>query len=133
MAYDTPMIFQVIEDIGSRKTNLYERNMEAKSAYSAFLVNRAFSLNPETILHANEMNIHYEIPNDSHHDYMFNAVPKKNRSKSKWPKFLKNDEVELVSNLLGVNNRVAVSYRKALKPSEMKFLRDYKKMLDSLK
>ena len=76
--------FDFINAINISKQNLFEDPLASKD-YSAFLVNRGLSYFSDTILYANEMNLHSDIPSEWQFSFFLNTIPKKKRF-SKWHK-----------------------------------------------
>lgn len=76
--------FDFINAINVSKQNLFEDPLASKD-YSAFLVNRGLSYFPDTVLYANEMNLHSDIPSEWQFSFFLNTIPKKKRF-SKWHK-----------------------------------------------
>lgn len=76
--------FDFINAINDTKKNLFE-DPQASKDYSSFLINRGLSYFPDTILFANEMNLHSDIPEEWQFFFFLNSIPKKKRF-SKWSK-----------------------------------------------
>lgn len=76
--------FDFINSINFGKENLF-KDPQANKDYNAYLVNRGLSYFPDTILYANQMNIHHELDKDLQFSFLLNSIPKKKRF-SKWAK-----------------------------------------------
>jgi len=72
--------------------------------YVPFITNRNFSLFPDTILQANQMNLNSHIDNRMQYDYLYNSVQKRNRFKQ-WPKKAKvnSDNIQLICQIYKYN------------------------------
>lgn len=72
------------------------------SDYSAWMVNRALSMFPDTVFFANEMNAAYSLPKQMQYDFFFYGVEKRKRW-SKWPKKDKSrdDKIAMIIRLYG--------------------------------
>ncbi|CAB4127240.1 clamp loader small subunit [uncultured Caudovirales phage] len=76
--------FDFINAITQTKEDLF-KDPQASKDYNAFMVNRGLSQYPDTILYANEMNMHYNLDSDMQFKYLINTITKKKRF-SKWAK-----------------------------------------------
>ena len=74
--------FDFVNSINYNKTNLFE-DPQAEKDYVPFVVNRALSYFPDTVLYANEMNVNSSAPKQWQFDFLRSAVPKRKRF-SKW-------------------------------------------------
>ena len=108
-------VFDCINDISYNKTN----NSELKQHYNSFLVNKAFSLYPDTILHANDMNMNHHLTNEMQHSFLFNVVRRRKRW-AKWPKKINNNTINMVASAYNVNYSKAISISKLLTDAQIK-------------
>lgn len=76
--------FDFINAITFTKENLLKDKLSIKD-YNAYMVNRGLSNYIDTVLYANEMNKHYEIPSEWQFQFLINTITKKKRF-SKWAK-----------------------------------------------
>lgn len=83
--------FDFVNAINTTKKDLLAEDSLAVKDYSPFLVNKGLSYFPDTVLYANEMNVHTGIPNDWQFYFFLNSIPKKKRF-SKW--FKKDADTE---------------------------------------
>lgn len=74
--------------------------------YNAFMVNRGLSYFTDTILYANEMNIHHEIDSKLKFDYLLNTIRPKKRF-AKWVKKVSEDDLEAVKDYFKYNDEKA--------------------------
>lgn len=83
---------------------------ETKSVYSKFMINRALSMFPDTVVLANEMNLYSDIPDESHYAFLINIVKPKKRF-SKWPKKAEDAESDIaaIQKFYGYNEKKAKS------------------------
>jgi hypothetical protein len=104
--------FDFVNDLSQAKKDLIRSSDDreaAAKAYSPFMVNRAFSYYPDTVLHANEMNRASGIDNLLQHDYYKAAVRSKKRF-SKWHKAEADATAALVAEAYGININRAREY-----------------------
>jgi len=80
----------------------------AEKAYTSFMVNRGLSYFPDTILFANEMNVHHHIDHRLQFDFFINIIKKKKRF-SKWAKPINIENLELIKEYYGYSNEKAKS------------------------
>ena len=84
--------FDYTNSISQTKKNLIRdtENPElAEKQYSPFLTNRGLSYFPDTIMYANDMNMHPDLDNLLQYEYLLNSV-RKNKRFSKWAKASKD-------------------------------------------
>lgn len=94
--------FDIINALGHSKVDILTE--ENKSVYSPYFINKAFSQHPDTVFHANEMNMRAHIPIDCQYKYFMNMVRPKKRF-GKWPKPVKDDNFEIVKKYYNYNNK----------------------------
>lgn len=108
--------FDYVNDIMYGKKDII-RNSEnpdlAEMLYQPFLVNRALSYFPDTILYANQINQCYDIDHIMQYDFLINTIRPKKRF-SKWAKRQDNNDIEFVQKYYKVNRKVAMDYLKIL-------------------
>ena len=80
----------------------------AESKYNPFLVNRGLSYFVDTVLYANEMNLHNHIDKRMQFDFLQSSIRKKKRF-SKWAKAEKVTDLEVVKEYYGYSNEKAKS------------------------
>lgn len=121
-------IWSFVNSLSQDKDYLFSE--ETEKQYTAFTVNKAFSIHIDTLHHAAVMNQAYNLDKKMQHDYYFYALPKKVRRK-KW--FKKSDEekaeikvIEDVANVIQYNFIKAKAFWKTLNESQRKaFLSTY--------
>lgn len=77
-------VFDFVNSINQTKVDLFD-DPQAEKDYVPFIVNRALSYFPDTVLYANEMNFNGTAPKQWQFDFLLSAVPKRKRF-SKWHK-----------------------------------------------
>tara|TARA_B110000902_G_scaffold153869_1_gene176751 strand:- start:327 stop:713 length:387 start_codon:yes stop_codon:yes gene_type:complete len=78
----------------------------AESKYNAFLINRGLSYFVDTVLYANEMNLHNHIDKRMQFDFLQSSIRKRKRF-SKWAKAEKVTDLEVVKEYYGYSNEKA--------------------------
>ena len=97
--------FEYLKAINETKKDIMVDDI-AEKEYNAFLINRGLSFFKDTILYANEMNIHHHLDNRVQFDFFINIIRKKKR----WSKWIKADDV---ANLELIKEYYGYSYEKA--------------------
>ena len=86
------------------------------------MVNRGLSYFNDTVLMANEMNLHAHLDNRLQFDFLINIVRKKKRF-SKWTKAQSSSDVEVVKQYYGYSNQKARQIYDLITPDQMEELR----------
>ena len=94
----------------------------AEKAYASFMVNRGLSYFPDTILFANEMNVHHHIDHRLQFDFFINIIKKKKRF-SKWAKPINIENLELIKEYYGYSNEKAKSVLSLLNDEQINELK----------
>jgi hypothetical protein len=76
--------FDFLNAINENKKDLFQ-DPQASKDYTPFMINRGLSFFPDTVLYANEMNMHVQIPTQWQFEFLKNSITKKKRF-SKWHK-----------------------------------------------
>ena len=92
-----------------------------EKSYVPFIVNKGFANFEDSILHANEMNIHHQLPKSAQFYYYLGALRPRNRF-SKWHKLSKDVDLDLIQKYYQCNRQVAKQYLKVLPPEELKHI-----------
>lgn len=119
-------VFDLINDASLTKKNLMrgsEDDEAAESVYSPVTANRAFSMHPSSVLHANLMNLHHSLPKRAQYEFYLYSLPKLNRkSKGKWPKEEKDPLLDAIQLYYKCSRTVAKQYEKLLSKDDKKEL-----------
>lgn len=95
--------FDFLNEINYGKNNLIQQSDNpdlAEKIYAPFLVNRGLSYFADTILFANEMNIHHQCDNKLQFEFYLNTVRKRKRF-SKWYKKEQDQYLDIIVNHYG--------------------------------
>ena len=114
--------FDYVNDINYGKKNIMVDDVAEKD-YNAFIVNRALSYFNDTVLYANEMNIHHSLDAKLQYDFLINIVRKQKR----WSKWIKPNEVtnlELIKEYYGYSNEKAKSVLSLLNDEQLQELKN---------
>ena len=99
--------FEYLTAINDTKKDIMVDDI-AEKEYNAFIINRGLSMYPDTILFANEMNIHHNLDHRLQYDFFINII-RKNKRWSKWIKPQEVTNIELIKEYYGYSNEKAKS------------------------
>ena len=102
--------FDFVKSINDTKENLITDDW-SEDQYNAFIVNKALSFTPDTIIYANEMNSRPHLEKVLQYQFLINIVRKQKRF-SKWIKKEKIEAIDIIKEYYGYNTdkaRQAVS------------------------
>lgn len=86
-----------LNSINYNKKNLFEENEDfAEKSYVPFVINRCLSYFPDTILHANMMNLHSGVSKRMNYEYYLHSIRKGKR----FSKTLKSEVSEDLSLII---------------------------------
>jgi hypothetical protein len=101
--------FDYINAICDNKNKDLIKEPQAEKDYKAFIINRGLAYFHDTVLQANNMNIHHGIPKDWQFSYLLNSITKKKRF-SKWAeKHKKTDDLEMIMQYYDYSKRKAMA------------------------
>lgn len=98
--------FDYINSITSNKQDMMsgtENDELSEKSYPSFLVNKGLSYFPDTVLYANEMNIHHDIDNKLQYYYLLNSI-RACRRFAKWVKKEDSNDLDAVKEYYGYSN-----------------------------
>jgi len=113
--------FDYLNAINNTKEDIMVDDI-AEKGYSSFMINRGLSYFNDTVLFANEMNIHHHIDNRLQFDFLINIVRKRKRF-SKWLKPEIASDVEVVKEYYGYNNEKARQALTLLTPEQITMIK----------
>jgi len=94
----TPFTFT--NNILSSREDIFDES--TSDQYVPFLINRALSYFPDTILYANDMNQYHMLSKSAQYHYYLNSIPKRKRF-SKWAKKTSDETVVAISKMYQCN------------------------------
>jgi len=100
-----------------------ENDELAEKSYTPYLINKALSYYPDTILYANEMNLHHHIDNKLQYYYLINSIRARKRF-SKWAKKQDSDDLEVVKEYYGYSNEKAQQALSVLTNTQIQSMRE---------
>jgi len=114
--------FDYIASINVSKENLIVDDASEKG-YEPFLTNRNFSLFPETVMYANEMNKLYQLDKKLQYDFYLYGIPKRKRF-AKWPKKQADENLKAVMEFYKYNVDKARAALRILTDDQLKEIKD---------
>ena len=115
--------FDFVTAINSSKKNLINEDPALEKEYNPFLTNKALSYFTDTIMDANQMNMHHGIDKKLQFDYLINIIRPGKRF-SKWAKKVENNDRDLVKTYYGYNDRNADVALSLLSADQLKIIRE---------
>ncbi len=94
----------------------------AEAGYVPFLTNRSLSYFPDTIMYANEVNMHQHLDKKLQFHYLINSIRPKKRF-SKWAKRQDSDDFEAVKEYFKYNNAKTEQALTLLSPDQINIIR----------
>lgn len=94
----------------------------SEKSYTPFIVNKALSYFPDTIMYANEMNMHMVLDNKLQFHYLINSIRAHKRF-AKWVKKSDNDDLEIVKEYYGYSNDKAIQALTLLSTNQLNLIR----------
>ena len=97
--------FDYVKSINDTKENIITDEW-SEDQYNPFIVNKALSFTPDTVIYANEMNSRPHLEKALQYNFLINIVRKKKRF-SKWIKKEKIEAIEIIKEYYGYNTEKA--------------------------
>jgi len=111
-----------LNSINQTKENLIDNDESLEKEYPPFIINKCMSGFIETVLIANEMNIHQNLPKKMQYDFFINIVRPRKRF-SPWMRKEKIDTLEIIKKYYGYSDEKARSAIKILTQEQIEFIK----------
>lgn len=117
------VLFDFLNSINDTKEDLLLENPDLESSYVPFLINRGLSMGYDTIMYANEMNLHHNLSRKQQYDFLRVVIPKRKRY-NKWAKkdTLSND-VSIICSYYKYNKEQAIKALSLLTEEQLNIIR----------
>lgn len=115
----------IIPDINFGHLNLIRQGEMSEIDYtkSKFLINKSLSMSYDTIMYANDMNIHYDVDSLLQYDFLINSIRKKKRY-NKWAKAQESSsEIDNIKKYYNYNEQRAVEVLPLLSTKQLSFIK----------
>jgi len=116
--------FDFINAINTTKKNLFETDPQAAKDYKPFIINKALSYFPDTILYANQMNQHHGLDKDMQFFFFLNIISRKKRFSEWSKKDPKTESLELVKEYYGYSSEKANEALKMLSDENLIMIKE---------
>lgn len=113
--------------INQSKKNILHEDKEAVKGYPAFIINKCLSHHIDSILYANEMNMHPELDKQMQYDFFINSLKPRKRF-APWAKKETLEHLDLVKQYYGYNHNKALAALRILTNSDLETIA---KLLDT--
>lgn len=114
---------EFIKAVSEKKKDIIAEDPEIEKDYIPYIVNRGLGYFPDTVLHANQMNLYPDIPAISQY-YFYMASIRKRERYSKWYKLEPNSDLQMLQNVYNVRAEIAKEYLKILTKENLQTLRE---------
>ena len=112
-----------LNSINFRKDYLMDEDPGWEKNYPAYVINKCMSHHLDTIMFANEMNIHSHIDKRLQYDFLINIVRPRKRF-SPWGKKQKVKDLDLVKKYYGYSSDKATQALEILTPTQLNYIKD---------
>ena len=116
-----------LNSINFNKDDLTSDDPECIKEYPSYIVNRCLSGHLDTILYANEMNLHPNLDKDMQYQFFLNSLRKRKRF-SPWLRKDKVDNLNIIKKYYGYSNEKALQALRLLTQQQLDYI---KKRLDT--
>ena len=124
MAYDERYpLKDYLNSINFSKDYLMDEDPAWEKNYPSYVINKCMSHHLDTIMYANEMNIHSHIDKRLQYDFFINIVRPRKRF-SPWGKKQKVKDLDLVKKYYGYSSDKATQALEILTPSQLNYIKD---------
>ena len=124
MAYDESYpLKDYLNSINFSKNYLMDEDPGWEKNYPAYVINKCLSHLMDTIMFANEMNIHSHIDKRLQYDFLINIVRPRKRF-SPWGKKNKVKDLDLVKKYYGYSSDKATQALEILTPTQLNYIKD---------
>jgi hypothetical protein len=110
-----------LNSINHQKNNLLDET-DAIKGYPPYIINRCLSGTIDTIMYANEMNIHHFLDKDVQYIFLLNSLRPKKRF-SPWLKADKLKDLEIVKQYYGYSNEKAKTALGMLSKDQLEYIK----------
>jgi hypothetical protein len=116
-----------LNSINFNKDDLTSEDPDCIKEYPSYIVNRCLSGHLDTILYANEMNLHPNLDKDMQYQFFLNSLRKRKRF-SPWLRKDKVDNLNIIKKYYGYSNEKALQALRLLTQQQLDYI---KKRLDT--
>lgn len=115
--------FEFLNCINETKKDVIAEEPDLEKEYSPFMVNRGLSYFYDSVLWANAMNQHHQIPKKWQFQFLLNSIPRKKRF-SKWHKRTEDKSLKLVMEFYNYSSDKAKQALSVLTDEQLKTIEE---------
>ena len=112
-----------LNSINFNKDDLTSDDPECIKEYPSYIVNRCLSGHLDTILYANEMNLHPNLDKDMQYQFFLNSLRKRKRF-SPWLRKDKVDNLNIIKKYYGYSNEKALQALRLLTQQQLDYIKN---------
>ena len=107
----------------TKKSVMESEDPEWEKKYPPYIVNKCMSHHLDTVMYANEMNMHHMLDKKLQYDFFINIVRSRKRF-SPWDKKQKMNDLEVVKQYYGYSNEKARQALNILTPDQLDVIKN---------
>lgn len=111
-----------LNSINFNKENLIQENPHIVKDYPPYIINKCLSGQMDSLMYANEMNMHHHLDKDLQYSFYLNSLRKRKRF-SPWIRKDKIDDLECVKQYYGYSNEKASQALKILTKEQINYIK----------
>ena len=111
----------ILASINKKSSSMSKDDVELD--YVPYIINRGMSYFSDTVMFANEMNMHPETPKYLQYLFYFTGIRKKSRF-SKWHKKTKVDDIDIIKEYYGYSDTKAMEALQLLSSDDIDVMRE---------
>ena len=116
-------VFDFVNAINTNKKDFIKEDPDCERVYVPFVVNRALSYFPDTVLYANEINQYSFLDKELQNSYLLNTVRPSKRF-AKWVKKQDSNDIEAVKQYYGYGNEKALEALSILSGEQLTIIKN---------
>jgi len=111
-----------LNSINFGKDDLTEDDPDIIKDYPSYIINRCLSGHLDTILYANEMNLHPDLDKDMQYQFFLNSLRKRKRF-SPWLRKDKVENLNIIKKYYGYSNEKALQALRLLTKQQLDYIK----------
>ena len=115
--------FDIIKNINNKTGDILDKDIQAEKKYNSVIINKNFSVDPQTVLCANTMNEMHYLDKKMQYDYLYACVKKKDRY-TKWIKSTELENQDLIMEYYKINRARAKEYLSMMTDEDVDILKN---------
>jgi len=117
--------FDYVNSVTHNKKNMMrdtENDELAEKDYNPWIVNKALSYFPDTVLIANEVNMYHSLEKRAQYEYLINMI-RPNKRWAKWVKDVNDEDLDSVCAYYNVNRIIGREYLSLLSKEQIQIIK----------